>query len=106
MGIEPTLFAWEARVLPLNDTRARSHCSGKLRNPRSRPSDVCDAPQSEAHIFGFKIGRGLFFISAAMLYQAVGISFSCNKNFFVLIFQYMIYFVNYFDLFTYKVEAK
>ncbi len=21
MGIEPTLFAWEARVLPLNDTR-------------------------------------------------------------------------------------
>ncbi len=22
MGIEPTLFAWEARVLPLNDTRA------------------------------------------------------------------------------------
>ncbi len=23
MGIEPTLFAWEARVLPLNDTRNR-----------------------------------------------------------------------------------
>jgi hypothetical protein len=23
MGIEPTLFAWEARVLPLNDTRVR-----------------------------------------------------------------------------------
>ena len=23
MGIEPTLFAWEARVLPLNDTRSR-----------------------------------------------------------------------------------
>ena len=23
MGIEPTLFAWEARVLPLNDTRKR-----------------------------------------------------------------------------------
>ena len=22
MGIEPTLFAWEARVLPLNDTRS------------------------------------------------------------------------------------
>jgi hypothetical protein len=21
MGIEPTLFAWEAKVLPLNDTR-------------------------------------------------------------------------------------
>ena len=21
MGIEPTLFAWEARVLPLNDAR-------------------------------------------------------------------------------------
>jgi hypothetical protein len=24
MGIEPTLFAWEARVLPLNDARAAS----------------------------------------------------------------------------------
>ena len=24
MGIEPTLFAWEARVLPLNDTRTES----------------------------------------------------------------------------------
>ena len=24
MGIEPTLFAWEARVLPLNDTREAS----------------------------------------------------------------------------------
>ena len=23
MGIEPTLFAWEAKVLPLNDTRLR-----------------------------------------------------------------------------------
>ena len=23
MGIEPTLFAWEARVLPLNDTRVQ-----------------------------------------------------------------------------------
>jgi len=27
MGIEPTLFAWEARVLPLNDTRDRVHLS-------------------------------------------------------------------------------
>ena len=26
MGIEPTLFAWEARVLPLNDTRSDPHC--------------------------------------------------------------------------------
>ena len=27
MGIEPTLFAWEARVLPLNDTRINyKHC--------------------------------------------------------------------------------
>ena len=26
MGIEPTLFAWEARVLPLNDTRVRHYC--------------------------------------------------------------------------------
>ena len=26
MGIEPTLFAWEARVLPLNDTRGRKGC--------------------------------------------------------------------------------
>ena len=29
MGIEPTLFAWEARVLPLNDTREAAnyrHC--------------------------------------------------------------------------------
>jgi hypothetical protein len=25
MGIEPTLFAWEARVLPLNDTREAHH---------------------------------------------------------------------------------
>ncbi len=25
MGIEPTLFAWEARVLPLNDTRVASN---------------------------------------------------------------------------------
>ena len=25
MGIEPTLFAWEARVLPLNDTRTDSN---------------------------------------------------------------------------------
>ncbi len=24
MGIEPTLFAWEARVLPLNDTRVHA----------------------------------------------------------------------------------
>ena len=23
MGIEPTLFAWEARVLPLNDARRK-----------------------------------------------------------------------------------
>lgn len=28
MGIEPTLFAWEARVLPLNDTRIGTHCRG------------------------------------------------------------------------------
>jgi hypothetical protein len=29
MGIEPTLFAWEARVLPLNDTRMfAKHCIG------------------------------------------------------------------------------
>ncbi len=28
MGIEPTLFAWEARVLPLNDTRDASDCTG------------------------------------------------------------------------------
>jgi hypothetical protein len=27
MGIEPTLFAWEARVLPLNDTRDRCDCT-------------------------------------------------------------------------------
>ncbi len=26
MGIEPTLFAWEARVLPLNDTRTCVDC--------------------------------------------------------------------------------
>jgi hypothetical protein len=26
MGIEPTLFAWEARVLPLNDTRIGLDC--------------------------------------------------------------------------------
>ena len=27
MGIEPTLFAWEAKVLPLNDTRIHIwHC--------------------------------------------------------------------------------
>ena len=25
MGIEPTLFAWEARVLPLNDTRSAAN---------------------------------------------------------------------------------
>ena len=33
MGIEPTLFAWEARVLPLNDTRdgrdSSANASGK-----------------------------------------------------------------------------
>lgn len=28
MGIEPTLFAWEARVLPLNDTRISLDCRG------------------------------------------------------------------------------
>ena len=27
MGIEPTLFAWEARVLPLNDTRDGTDCT-------------------------------------------------------------------------------
>ncbi len=27
MGIEPTLSAWEAEVLPLNYTRARFECS-------------------------------------------------------------------------------
>jgi hypothetical protein len=27
MGIEPTLFAWEARVLPLNDTRDGGDCT-------------------------------------------------------------------------------
>ncbi len=32
MGIEPTLFAWEARVLPLNDTRLERHCTVALRN--------------------------------------------------------------------------
>ncbi len=26
MGIEPTLFAWEAKVLPLNYTRLSFHC--------------------------------------------------------------------------------
>ncbi len=25
MGIEPTLFAWEAKVLPLNYTRLKNH---------------------------------------------------------------------------------
>lgn len=30
MGIEPTLFAWEAKVLPLNYTRLGSHQSGGL----------------------------------------------------------------------------
>ena len=30
MGIEPTLFAWEARVLPLNDTREAEILIGLL----------------------------------------------------------------------------
>ncbi len=32
MGIEPTLFAWEAKVLPLNYTRNRFDYRSKARN--------------------------------------------------------------------------
>lgn len=34
MGIEPTLFAWEARVLPLND--ARNSCDSTVLEQQSR----------------------------------------------------------------------
>jgi hypothetical protein len=34
MGIEPTLFAWEARVLPLNDTRMRNSLALKFTTQR------------------------------------------------------------------------
>lgn len=40
MGIEPTLFAWEARVLPLNDARMlwRYYCRQlPLMRSRLRP---------------------------------------------------------------------
>ena len=35
MGIEPTLFAWEARVLPLNDTRVGAYCSAEVKMVRA-----------------------------------------------------------------------
>jgi hypothetical protein len=35
MGIEPTLFAWEARVLPLNDTRDAIDCTMLVRALRA-----------------------------------------------------------------------
>ena len=34
MGIEPTLFAWEARVLPLNDTREAGNYRQLARSDR------------------------------------------------------------------------
>ena len=37
MGIEPTLFAWEARVLPLNDSRSNY---GRNCKPRSLYREV------------------------------------------------------------------
>ena len=40
MGIEPTLFAWEAKVLPLNDTRE----AGSLLE------DVAHAEEFDFHI--------------------------------------------------------
>ena len=32
MGIEPTLFAWEAEVLPLNYTRVLNYCGAIILN--------------------------------------------------------------------------
>ena len=44
MGIEPTLAAWEAAVLPLNYTRGGSQCSASdaTRNRRPRPRGAVD----------------------------------------------------------------
>ena len=40
MGIEPTLFAWEARVLPLNDTRNVGHCKQGLQMQTASARDA------------------------------------------------------------------
>ena len=44
MGIEPTLFAWEARVLPLNDTRAGFDYRGLNCNNFKRHEGVAAGP--------------------------------------------------------------
>ena len=38
MGIEPTLVAWEATVLPLNYTRLGRHSIGRARNTATGPA--------------------------------------------------------------------
>ena len=43
MGIEPTLFAWEAKVLPLNYTRLGSHQNGDHRHGRTPLSEAMAA---------------------------------------------------------------
>ena len=40
-GIEPALFAWEARVLPLNDTRNVIHCKQGLEMQTASTGGCC-----------------------------------------------------------------
>jgi hypothetical protein len=53
MGIEPTLSAWEAEVLPLNYTRAVSrHCSaGRRTLVKSEPA--CQSHQAHHQHFSY-----------------------------------------------------
>ena len=39
-GIEPALFAWEARVLPLNDIRKVLHCKQGLEMQTASTKDA------------------------------------------------------------------
>lgn len=53
MGIEPTLSAWKAEVLPLNYTRRQTHANGggrRIRTFEAEAADLQSAPFNHSGI--------------------------------------------------------
>ena len=67
MGIEPTLSAWEAEVLPLNYTRDR----GRFYAPELRQRNPWDRPARIRKLILFLIMSAGFFIFSSHLLEAL-----------------------------------
>ena len=62
MGIEPTLAAWEAAVLPLNYTRARPDTLQRLNSTAScdrRQIDICQPAHAQDYLYAERLRRGI-----------------------------------------------